>query len=252
MNIAFPAFFLLALVLTGFIFLNAFERRENTNLEKIPFSSASARALVSSGIIHLILLSIVHQFILPVDFSVSIKLITGAKLTDSDISGLQVDVVNIVFYFLSTYIVAYILGKFLQIAVLKFSPYKSSKFAFDTPWYYELKGKLSEEADAEIIKISCLVNSGECAYLYYGYLQDFYLDDSGQLDRLVLSDVYRRNIQDDEDLPIGKIAGDQQDQRFYQIKGDRLVLKYDKVVNLNIEYLYMYETPFEEGKTEEV
>jgi hypothetical protein len=29
-------------------------------------------------------------------------------------------------------------------------------------------------------------------------------------------------------------------------------LKYDKVVNLNIEYLYMYETPFEEGKTEEV
>ena len=247
MNIAFPAFFLLALVLTGVIFLNAYERRENTNLEKIPFSSTSARAIIASGLIHIPLLLITHHYIVPVDFEVSIKLITGTKLINEDIAGLSKDVLLVSVYFLTSYFLAVLLGKLIQIILLNLAPYKSSRFAFDTPWYYELKGKLSEEANAEIIKLSCLVDSNGGSYLYYGYLEDFYLDDNGQLDRIVLSDVYRRNLGDDEDADADADADTDTENavlsddrgRFYQIKGDRLVLKYDRVINLNIEYLYL-------------
>lgn len=239
MNIAFPAFFLLALVLTGFIFFNAYERRENTNLEKLPFSSNSARAIVASGLIHTLMLLITNYCIVPVDFEVAIKLITGTELNDKDIAGLSSDVLRVFVYFLTTYFFAFIFGKVMQILMINVAPYKSSRFAFDTPWYYELKGKLSEEVNAQIIKLSCLVDSSGNNYLYYGYLEDFYLDKNGQLDRIVLSDVYRRNLHNDE---ITDIAGSETSDdagRFYQIKGDRLVIKYDKVINLNIEYLYL-------------
>lgn len=133
------------------------------------------------------------------------------------------------------------------------NPYKSSCLAFDTPWYYELKGKISGEKDAQIIKLSCLQDLKDGSYLYYGILEDFYLDKNGQLDRIILSDVYRRKIDKDKIESTTKIVDEnakdftsinnenEQKDRLYQIEGDRLILKYNNLANINIEYLYVTE-----------
>jgi len=234
MNIAFPAFFLLALILPGFIFTNAYERTENTTLDKKPFEASSASALMCALFLQLIHASVVHFTIKEIDFELCIKILTGVKLTQSDIESLSPDLGFIGSYFVCLYIASYILGKLLQKIVFCLNPYKSSPLAFDTPWYYELKGKLSSESDAQIIKVSCLLDTKDGSYLYYGYLDDFYLDKDGQLDRIVLFDVYRRDIRNDD-------HGDADTNRYYQIKGERLILKYSQVINLNIEYLYIYE-----------
>lgn len=234
MNIAFPAFFLLALILPGFIFTSAYERTENITLDKKPFEASSASALVCALFLQLIYASIVNFFIKEIDFSLCIKLLTSGKLNQSDIDSLTPDVGFIGAYFTCLYLSSYIVGKILQKIVFWLNPYKCSPLAFDTPWYYELKGKLSSESDAQIIKVSCLLDTKEGSYLYYGYLDDFYLDQDGQLDRIVLFDVYRRDIKNDDN-------GDANTTRYYQIKGERLILKYSQIINMNIEYLYIYE-----------
>nr|WP_076025848.1 hypothetical protein [Vibrio cholerae] len=234
MNIAFPAFFLLALILPGFIFTNAYERTENTTLDKKPFEASSASALMCALFLQLIYASFVHLVVKEIDFALCIKILTGAKLTQSDVESLSPDVGFIGSYFVCLYLASYIMGKLLQKTIFCLNPYKSSMLAFDTPWYYELKGKLSSESDAQIIKVSCLLDTKDGSYLYYGYLDDFYLDKDGQLDRIVLFDVYRRDIRNDDN-------GDTDTDRYYQIKGERLILKYSQIINLNIEYLYIYE-----------
>ncbi|MDW2193153.1 hypothetical protein [Vibrio sp. 1641] len=246
MNIAFPAFFLLALILPGFIFTSAYERKENTTLERKPFEASSASALMCALFLQLIYGYVVHTSIMPIDFALCIKLMTGVKLTNGDIEALSPDVGYISSYFIGLYVISFVSGKLLQNILFKLNPYKSSRFAFDTPWYYELKGKLSSDADAEIIKVSCLLDTKEGSFLYYGYLDDFYLDQDGQLDRLVLFDVYRRDIKaDDNSTPEEDNATQNEDNsesgRYYQVKGQRLILKYNQIINLNIEYLYIYE-----------
>ncbi|MFL7018031.1 hypothetical protein [Vibrio cyclitrophicus] len=235
MNIAFPAFFLLALILPGFIFTNAFERTENTTLDKKPFEASSASALMCALFLQLIYASFINFLIKEIDFTLCIKILTGVKLTQSDLESLSPDVGFIGIYFVGLYLASYVVGKVLQKVVFSLNPYKSSLLAFDTPWYYELKGKLSSESDAQIIKVSCLLDTKDGSYLYYGFLDDFYLDQDGQLDRIVLFDVYRRDISNDDSG--GEGGGD----RYYQIKGERLILKYNQIINLNIEYLYIYE-----------
>ena len=79
-------------------------------------------------------------------------------------------------------------------------------------------------------------NESNISFLYYGVLEDFYLASSGQLDRVVLSDAMRRPIELDKPL-----STDSSVARFYEIKGDRLILKYEDIKNINIEYLYIIE-----------
>jgi len=44
MNIAFPAFFILILIIPGFIFQNSYEKVENTTIEKKTFDVSSSLA----------------------------------------------------------------------------------------------------------------------------------------------------------------------------------------------------------------
>jgi len=237
MNIAFPAFFILVLLIPGFIFQNAYERVENTSIEKKPFDVSSSLAFFYALILHAFLICIVLPFTgNEIDYDVCIKLLIGAKtISDIELATISNNISSIVFYFAGSFILAYALGKQFQKLIFYFNPFKSSKYAFDTPWYYELTGKLSETQNAELIKLSCLVESKNTAFLYYGVLEDFYLDSAGQLDRIVLSGAMRRPIEKDEQESTPTSA------RFYDIKGDRLILKYEDIKNINIEYLYIVE-----------
>lgn len=243
MNIAFPAFFLLLLVLPGFIFLSSYSRSENTRLDHRAFDSSSANALVIAALLHVIWVYIASSLDKPVDFELATKLMTGVKLSETDTALIASSILWVWLYFLSIFLTSWILGNIFQKFVTTFFPYKDSFFAFDTPWYYELKGFLSKEKDAQLIELSCLCDNKDGSYLYYGILEDFYLDRDGQLDRLVLSNVYRRKLSDDNEDTKG--ANDakpkETDHRYYKVRGDRLILKYTDISNINIEYSYFYE-----------
>lgn len=234
MNIALSAFLLLALIIPGFIFLNAYDRKENTAIERKPFDVSSAMALFFSILIHLLLITTASLLGNTVNYELIVKLLTGYSLSQEEVEELVESIPLVTFYFLSAYSVPFFLGKAAQAAMFRMNPYKNSAFSFDTPWYYELKGKLSQTHNAQIIKLSCLQDLQDGSYLYYGFLEDFYLTRDGQLDRLVLSDVFRRRIAADQEST-QQAPG----ERFYEVKGDRVVLKYDEIKNINIEYFYI-------------
>jgi hypothetical protein len=238
MNIAFPAFFILVLIIPGFIFQNSYEKLENTSIEKKPFDVSSSLAFFYALILHVFLISVVVPLSgNEIHYDICIKLLTGSKsISASDLGAISGNITKIILYFSSSFLLAYVFGKFFQKIIFYFNPYKSSKYAFDTPWYYELTGKLSETQDAELIKLSCLVESNNTSFLYYGVLEDFYLDSNGQLNRVVLSGAMRRLIESDDSESTTPPT-----TRFYEIKGDRLILKYEDIKNINIEYLYIIE-----------
>ena len=239
MNIAFPAFFILILIIPGFIFQNSYEKVENTTIEKKPFDVSSSLAFFYALLLHALLISV----LVPlsgngINYDICIKLLIGAKsIPDADLQAISHNIPTIILYVASSFFLAFFLGKLFQKVIFTLNPYKSSRYAFDTPWYYELKGKLSETQNAELIKLSCLVDSKNTSFLYYGFLENFYLDSNGQLNRIVLSDAMRRPIESDDP----KFFDSTSEARFYEVKGDRLMLKYEDIKNINIEYLYIVE-----------
>lgn len=76
-------------------------------------------------------------------------------------------------------------------------------------------------------------------------LEDFFFDEGGALDRLVLSNVSRRQLTSD------KIVSPEMEEvnelRFYAVEGDYFVLRYSEAITLNIQYLKLQE----EGSTKE-
>jgi hypothetical protein len=85
--------------------------------------------------------------------------------------------------------------------------------------------------------ISAVVEQGGVAYIYWGYLHKFYFDRAGTLDRIVLTHVKRRRLEHDKEDPT--LATADNDDRFYPISGDYLVLRYADIHTLNVEYRYI-------------
>ncbi|RJG11682.1 hypothetical protein [Massilia cavernae] len=118
----------------------------------------------------------------------------------------------------------------------------SSIFRFhDAPWYYLLTGAdFSNDDKPDLIVVSAIVEVAKEGILYVGFLDDFYFDSEGQLDRLILQEVSRRPITLDK--PAVE-SGDAEDvQRFYPIDGDNFVLRYSEAITLNVQYVKLTET----------
>ncbi len=93
-----------------------------------------------------------------------------------------------------------------------------------------MKGKVSKGNKADIIKITCMVVAGKDTYLYKGYLEDFYLNRDGSLDRVFLSDVTRRVLKNNShnNAPV-------------KINITRMMIKYDQICNLTFDYFALIE-----------
>lgn len=129
---------------------------------------------------------------------------------------------------------------------------------FNNEWYYLFTGEarifeqpqkdrsiqgIKEFLKTEIdfIYISALVEQSNTSYLYWGALSDFYFDRSGKLDRIVLSNAYRRILEEDrnEDDSTSDLTDE---GRFYKIAGDYFIIPYHEIININIEYFVLDET----------
>jgi hypothetical protein len=133
---------------------------------------------------------------------------------------------------------AYFSALIFQNIIFFFNPYKSSMLSFNLPWYYELKGKLEPPTNDtnqavffshSCIFITCMINSGKDTYLYTGVLDDFYLNTDGSLDRIVLTEVFRRPLKNNSHKSQGVELG-----------VDRMIIKYDEVINLTLDYLSFF------------
>lgn len=103
--------------------------------------------------------------------------------------------------------------------------------------YYLFGGHDWKEGDPEGVVVAATIELANKGYLYLGVLDSFGFDNDGKLDYLILSSAARRDI--GQDKP--STENDESDGRFYTIDGDSLVLKYDQIKTLNIQYLKIEE-----------
>lgn len=127
-------------------------------------------------------------------------------------------------------------------------------FRFKNEWYYLLKGETlafnenlpggsTTPSRQEIDKLLANINTyitvdveqAETPYLYRGIVREFFFNREGELDRLVLADAHRRRLDRDRH-PEDPSDPERDNDEFYSIQGEYLVICYSSVKTLNIEY----------------
>ncbi|NLZ11089.1 MAG: hypothetical protein GX086_07135, partial [Alcaligenaceae bacterium] len=121
------------------------------------------------------------------------------------------------------------------------------------PWYYLLSGAdFAKHETPDFIQIAAVVQLDGQSFIYQGILEHYYTDETGQLDRLVISNASRRSLKNDDasllarrphnqesakdSTGIAKRKKNRPTARFYPIIGDYFILHYDEVVTLNVRY----------------
>ena len=82
-----------------------------------------------------------------------------------------------------------------------------------------------------------MVEFKEGSYLYTGVLDDYEVNEDGQLDRLLLVQAQRRTLGSDREYDAENDKYLEDKTRFYPIAGDVFVLRYEEIKTLNVSYL---------------
>lgn len=253
MNIAFPALILFLIALPGVLLRYTYSR----GLWRSPRSLGRATEEVVYGMTLAIFLH-------------------GLWIALSDMLGMKVDLEAVVYFMSGSYgyqqefnknaalianslyaILGYFGTLFVFSVVAGFATHglvRSSKadrkfkwLRFKNPWYYLLTAEITEflghgvSRQIDGVVICAIIKLDGENYLYRGLVRDFYYDRHGDLDRIILQMPHRRRLDADQHREKQETADCEDfkasDERFYRIKGDFFVIKYQNIVTLNVEYI---------------
>jgi hypothetical protein len=268
MNFAFPALLVLLLVLPGIILRYSYARgpwgwASPTSLrrasEELAYGVAFALAL------HVAWLSAVRWLGFQPDVgSIFLLLIgnfgEGSQHLDRVLSSTGEHYPGVAGYLVSLYAAAAVAGNLGHRAVRRLRlDHLTKTFRFDNYWYYMLTGEVldfrenaGEGRAVDGVYFSAVVDHASGSYLYRGIVYDFTFDRDGALDTIVLTDAHRRNLVDDrhDEEPPTPGGPAEPDERYYEIRGDFLVLRSGEIRTLNLDYfaVTLVESPAPDGE----
>ncbi len=126
MNIAFPAFFILLLILPGFLFVNRYEKKENFNLENKGIDATSAQAILAAILLHATMIIITKTFGKDINFTIVSKLLINDKISTFELEKITYNVGWILSYFSIVFILAYVSAACFQCVMFSTNPSKES------------------------------------------------------------------------------------------------------------------------------
>lgn len=131
---------------------------------------------------------------------------------------------------------------------------KYQLFRFDNEWYYILSGEIlefpgivGELSDVDFVFIDVLVKDSSQSIIYTGLLQEYFLNKDGGLESICISNVKRRKLANDPRPD--EVKGKEQDERYYSIPGNFMIIPSASMVNLNVRY-YNLEALMGQADTE--
>lgn len=246
MNVALPALVIFLLFLPGFIFRDRFKRTERTALDYAPFGRVVAEAVLWALVLHACWLAgawiFRDQYF---HLETLMELLSASPGAQAHaIEAIRQRAAWVAAYFSSLFLASVLAPSFLRNLITRFRLDRSGQWLTpfvrfnDAPWYYLLTGAdFSEEDLPDLIKISAIVDVAGQPYLYQGFLDDFFFNPDGELDRLVLQDVTRRPLTNDKPSAVAGVQTTAADNRFYPVDGDYFVLRYNEAITLNVVYL---------------
>jgi hypothetical protein len=246
MNLVFGSVFLFLILSPGLIF--RFSYLQGT-YSKLNFRVSAVEelfwALVPAMFIQLSALLIVEYFLnYTVRLDVVYQLITGSP--QKDFAIIKASLLPFLLYTLFLIIISVVAGVLTRSLVRMLRLDMRIQFLrFRNEWHYLLSGEIfnAKNYDATpgtiiMIQVDVLADSSEGNVIYSGQLEDYFLTRDNSLDRIYLTNVYRRRLKDDLDADTpnpGFLARDM-DERYYRMPGYIFVIPSDKILNLNITY----------------
>jgi hypothetical protein len=247
MNFALPATLILLILLPGFVVRSRFKRVEKQSLDFSPFGIAFTEGICWAFLLNFLWIVMLEHFS-PYQFEPIIffeLLSTNSKLFESGITKVTNNINPVFFYFGSQYLLAILVPPVIKHLISKFRVDRfDSKFSWlfrfnGAPWYYLLSGTdFNKDKLPDLIYVSAIVDVAGNAYIYSGQLDEYYLDESGKLDRLILHGTKKRPILLDRTNSNDQIISP---DRSNSIEGDYFVLRYEEAITLNIKYIMFTE-----------
>jgi hypothetical protein len=254
MSFAFPALLVFLLVLPGIILRYSYARgpwgwASPTSLRRV--SEELAYGVAFALVLHVAWLVLVRRLGFEPDVDSMFLLLVGnfgersehLERVRSSVAGHYPGVAA---YLVSLYAAAGVAGNLGHRAVRRLKlDHLTKTFRFDNYWYYMLTGEVldfrenaGEGRSVDGVYFSAVVDHASGSYLYRGIVSDFTFDRDGALDTVVLTDAHRRKLVDDreEREPPPHIGPSEPDERYYEIRGDFLVLRSAEIRTVNLDY----------------
>lgn len=254
MSFAFPALLAFLLVLPGIILRYSYARgpwgwASPTSLRRV--SEELAYGVAFALVLHGLWLALVRRLGFTPDVDSMFLLLVGNfgegdRYLDRVLAAVSRHYPWVAGYLVSLYGASAVAGNLGHRAVRRLKlDHRTKTFRFDNYWYYMLTGEVldfSENAGegrrVDGVYLSAVVDHASGSYLYRGIVSDFTFDRDGALDTIVLWDAHRRRLVDDreEGSPRAAVGPAVPDERYYEIRGDFLVLRYAELRTLNLDY----------------
>lgn len=254
MSFAFPALLVFLLVLPGIILRYSYARgpwgwASPTSLRRV--SEELAYGVAFALVLHVVWLVLVRRLGFEPDVDSMFLLLVGnfgegQEHLDGVRSSVAGHYPGVAGYLVSLYAAAGVVGNLGHRAVRRLKlDHLTKTFRFDNYWYYMLTGEVldfrenaGEGRSVDGVYFSAVVDHASGSYLYRGIVSDFTFDRDGALDTVVLTDAHRRKLEDDrhEGQPSTHVGPSEPDERYYEIRGDFLVLRYTEIRTLNLDY----------------
>jgi hypothetical protein len=254
MNFAFPALLVFLLVLPGIILRYSYARgpwgwASPTSMRRV--SEELAYGVAFALVLHAVWLALVRWLGFQPDVAAMVLMLLGNFGEQSQHLDRVLDSVagyypGIAGYLVSLYGAAAVAGNLGHRAVRQLRlDHLTKTFRFDNYWFYMLTGEVLDfrenaEDGREVDGVYCsaVVDHASGSYLYRGIVSDFTFDREGALDTIVLMDAHRRRLTDDraEDEPRPPVGPAAPDGRYYEIRGDFLILRTSEFRTLNLDY----------------
>ena len=238
MNLAFAAVMVFLLFAPGVIFRRAYLSYPLS--KRYAASSASdevAYAAVPAVVLQFLMLETVqHMSSYRVDFVSLGDLLVGTHADaaqDAAFRALSIRLTPIAAYNLVLWFIAGLSGYIARLVVFKLElDSRWQVLRFNNDWYYLLTGRqwrLRRGIDFDVIWVDVLVKGSGAPTLYSGVLDYYFLARDGGMDSLSLSYAQRWPE------PFAEKAK--------PIPGQSLILKYSEILNLNLAFCRLNETP---------
>jgi hypothetical protein len=260
MNFAFPVLFALVLLLPGFILRFSYARgswgwASPASMRRL--SDDLAFGVVFSIVLHSTWLLVVSALGFEADPRAILAWMGGNfgpnnALLPEVLEALRGNYQAMAGYFLSLFVVAWMLGHLAHRVVRRLRlDHRTKLFRFNNFWYYMLRGEVllfAENSSEEVeqpdgVYLSAVVTHSSKSYLYRGLVYDFTFDETGALDTIVLTDAHRRELAQDAASQDGLPIPHEDDPRYYDIRGEYLILQYTSITTLNLDYFWLTEAP---------
>lgn len=254
MSFAFPALLVFLLVLPGIILRYSYARgpwgwASPTSMRRV--SEELAYGVAFALVLHVVWLLLVRRLGFEPDVDSMLLLLVGnfgegSRHLERVVGSVSGHYPGVAAYLVSLYGAAAVAGNVGHRAVRRLKlDHHTKTFRFDNYWYYMLTGEVllfrenaGEYRRVDGVYLSAVVDHASGSYLYRGIVSDFTFDRDGALDTIVLADAHRRRLVDDraETGPPAGVGPSAPDARYYEIRGDFLVLRYAELRTLNLDY----------------